>query len=196
MPLKRPNTNAIKPTIKKKLGLKTTFEEKRKALGIERTREFNTTTKLQGQANPKIRAAEGSLKKASGTLETKINSLLSKKPKNELEARKLEEDISNLKEKLREEILKKKNAVYLINSKRNQDRNARQSKIIANKLVSILSPVDKIMLKARLSEGVLDFNTVSSNYRYLLKIRNKTFAEVTSKEALDILERSIQVIRK
>ena len=187
MPIRKP----IK-TIKKKLGLKKTFEKKRKALGFE-----GSISGIKGQltvktsTNPKIRQIAATSFKKLDKLNNKLIKLGEFKPKNEIESRKKKDAIALVKEKIKEEKNSAELKIRSVNIERNSERQKRQAKIISKKLFNLLDENEKriIYMKSKLI-----FNELSlrKKYQELLKTKKKTFADVSSKEAFDLLKSSIK----
>lgn len=182
MPLKKPIQ-----AIKKKLGLEPTFEKKRTALGVERKREFNTT-KLQGQANPKIRKIETLSSIQINRIENKLKELSAFKPKNEMEARKKNEAILKLNEKLNNAEIVKMDSISTIDIKRKQEREKRQEQIIEKKLLSVLKSSPEYKRNASIFANSHRYSPseLRKSYQSFLKTSGKTFVDLTPSDILRI----------
>ena len=193
MPIRKP----IK-TIKKKLGLKKTFEKKRKALGVIKYNNGKGPLIAKLSVNPKISKIETSSLKKRIILNNKLIKLGEFKPKSELEVRKKKNAIALVKEKIKEEKNSAELKIKKVNAYRNKQRDKRQEQIIFNKLYSLLSKREQRILKQKLA--ILKISTYSfadkvllrEKYLELLKIKKKTFADVSSRESLYLLMDSIK----
>ena len=172
--------------MKLKNPLKPTFKKKREKLGVKRP--VNKTSPMQGEANPKIRAAFNSHLLKSEKLFAEFKKISARKPKSELEARKNKEAILLYREKLINLNIELNNKLMKINDARNQKRATRQEQIIFKKLVNILNKSELHSLFKNFI--VYDYSQVKTNYRAYLKKTKKTFSDLTSKEAINILRMS------
>jgi hypothetical protein len=187
---------------------KKTFAQKRKALGVTRSLAMEATKKpvvsvsKHGQinsihANPKIRKIETTSLKKLNELDNKLLKLAAFKPKNEMEARKRDEAVYLIKEKIRNTEYAKTNALNVVSKERRQEREKRQEKLIFKKLFSIVSKSaafkkdSNMVFRNKILNSKYDLVLLRKNYQNLLITSKKRFVDVTSKEAIDLLERSI-----
>lgn len=192
----------IKNPFKKK------FEQKRKALGVSR-KEGDTRTyspigardkgplKIKISANPKIRKIATTYEATKLKFENEVKKTGNYKPKNEMEARKRQEKLAILEQEIKDLRVKTLNKIDITNLKRIASRKNRQSKIIEEKLLKIIT--DSIYFKRnalpqyknRILSWKYDPVKLRKNYQYFLKNKNKTFADITFQDAVDILETSV-----
>ena len=183
---------------------KKTFEQKRKALGVSR-KEGDTRTyspigardkgplKIEISANPEIRKIATTYQATKLKFENEIKKTGNYKPKNEMEARKRQEKLAILEQDIKDLRLKTLNKIDITNLKRIASRKNRQSKIIEEKLLKIIT--DSIYFKRnalpQYKNRILSWKKLRKNYQNFLKNKNKTFADITSQDAVDILEASV-----
>jgi superfamily II RNA helicase len=157
---------------------KRNFADKREAAGITR----NKTGSMTGTIDPKLKKIGSSISKEEVLLHEKLVKLSSFKPKNQIEANNKKKAISLTNKKLSD----------LINS-RGISRTKRQEEILEKKLIQLLSEAGRQKLK-NFSEDpfqtipVFNRKKLREEYLSLLKKRNITVNEITSKDALKLLE--------
>jgi hypothetical protein len=184
--------------------LKKTFKQKRKGLGVKRViKTLVSEPVLQGKieyesfisnmkygsANPKAHKLESVFRKKENNILKKIFILKKKKPKNELEEKKIKEAILKLKNVFIDLESQKKRDWIALNKVRASSRTKRQEKILFDKLYSILSSKEKFLL-ATVDNPSSNFSLIKlkRDYLALLKNKNLTFKDIKSNQVITLLD--------